>query len=375
LLQICPSAITGGAERYAVTIGVAAASEGWEVHAAFPHTSENADLASSFREGAVTTHALDHRTSGPPLWETAIAARRTAKLLNRVRPNVVHVSLPFPLFARGNLLACALRRVPTVVVFQLTPDRFEAGRSRRLYAALAKAQAWVAVSEHGRNAVAGSFRIPPEEVTVIRNGVAPVTGETPSREERDEVRRGLGLPSSAFIALSVGRLSGQKGHADIIPAAAQAAQRFPHAHFVIAGEGEERGALEDLIREYQLETTVHLVGQRSDVDRLLRAADLFVFPSRFEGFPFALLEAAAHGLPIISAEFSGAGEIVTHRDSGLLHRPGDTAALWRCVEFAVQHPDEMRVMGQKAKRAADKFSRDEMVSSTLALLLRLGGIR
>jgi glycosyltransferase involved in cell wall biosynthesis len=231
----------------------------------------------------------------------------------------------------------------------------------------------VTVSEHDRGEIARRFRVPRAEVTLIRNGIAPLSAGTTSREERVEVRRGLGLPDSAFVALSVGRLSKQKGHEDIIPAAAEAAKWFPHVHFVIAGEGEERGELEGLIREYQLETTVHLIGQRDDVDRLLRVADLFVFPSRFEGCAFALLEAAAHGLPIISAEVGGAGEVVSHGYSGLLHRSGDTESLWRWVEFAVQHAAEMRVMGQRAKRAAGKFSRDEMVRSTLALLAAQAG--
>jgi glycosyltransferase involved in cell wall biosynthesis len=375
LLQLSPGAFMGGAERYALTIGLAAVSDGWEVHAAFPHTPENADLAGAFRESGVTTHPLDHRGSGTPVWQVAAATKRTAKLLGRVRPSVVHVTLPFPTFARGSLIACALRRVPTVVVFQLTPDRFEVGRSRFLYAALARAQVWVAVSEHGRGAIARSFGVPPGQITVIRNGTGPVSARTPSVEEKIEVRRELGLPDSAFIALSVGRLSKQKGHADIMPAATEAAKRFPHVHFVIAGEGEEQTELEDLIREYQLETTVHLIGQRTDVERLLRVADLFLFPSHAEGFPFALLEAAAHQLPIISADFGGAREIITHRRSGLLHPPGDTDSIWRCLEFAVQHVAEMRAMGQRAKRTADKFSRDEMVKSTLALLAIQGGSR
>jgi glycosyltransferase involved in cell wall biosynthesis len=369
LLQIIPGTSPGGAERYAVTIGLAAASEAWEVHAAFPLTAANVDLVSAFGEGAVTTHPLYRPTSGIPAWEVVSVARHTAKLLDRIRPSVVHITLPFPTFGRGNLIGCALRRVPTVVVFQLAPDRFDAGRGRRLYTALsARAQVWVAVSEHVRTSVATSFRVPREEIAVIRNGVPPVSAGSLSSEERIEVRRGLGLPDSAFVALSVGRLSAQKGHADIIPAAAEAAKRFGEVHFVIAGEGELRDELESLIREHRLEANVHLVGQRDDVDQLLRAADLFLFPSRLEGFPFALLEAATHGLPVISADIGGAREIITHGHSGWLYPSGDTGSLWRCLQFAVEHPDEARLMGERAKRAARGFSRDEMVKSTLVLL-------
>lgn len=369
LLQILPvGTIIGGAERYALTIGAEAAAVGWEINAAFPHTAESVDLVNAFGEAGVSTHALDGRTDGA-LGEVATTARRTAKLVARVRPDVVHLTLPFPTFGRGHLIGCALRGVPTVVVFQLVPDGFDVGRSGRLYPALrTRGQVWVAVSEHARRALGRSFRVRTEEVAVIRNGVETVPTGPPSLAERVEVRRSLGLPDAAFIALSVGRLSKQKGHVDIISAAVAAAEQFRQVHFVIAGEGEERGELEDLIRRNRLAATVHLVGHQSEVDRLVAVADLFLFPSRLEGFPFALMEAMAHGLPVVSAAFSGLHELVADRHSGLVYQPGDTASLWKAVEFAIEHPAEMRIMGGRAKEVADNFSRDNMVKSTLELL-------
>jgi glycosyltransferase involved in cell wall biosynthesis len=232
----------------------------------------------------------------------------------------------------------------------------------------ARAQAWVALSEHDRASLAAGFGVSPNEVTVIRNGIAPLD-EAPPAADRGEVRRALGLPEDAYLALSVGRLSRQKAHADLIPAAARALERFPQTHFAVAGEGEERGELERMIRDQGLEATVHLVGNRDDVDRLLSAADLFVFPSHWEGSPFALLEAAARGLPVISADFGGASEIVTDRHSGLLHPVGDTDALWGALEFAVEHPTETRAMGERLRQeTANRFSHEEMIGSMLALL-------
>lgn len=367
LLQIVPGTTLGGAERYAATIGAAAVAEGWEVHAALSGTLEDQELVGAFEAGGLRPHALAPEGSGFPAWEMAAATTRTMRLLGDVRPDAVHVVLPFPTFARGALIACAVRRLPTVVVFQLTPDQFEVGRSRSLYAALRARQAWVAVSDAGREAIVRSFGASPREVRVIRNGVAPVAREPASPEERAAVRRDLRLPEPAFLILSVGRLSRQKAHADLIPAAAQAATRWPHVHFVIVGEGEEREELERLTATRGLERTVRLVGQRQDVGRLLGAADLFVFPSHAEGFPFALLEAAAHGLPIISSEFSGAREVID--EAGLLYPPGDADSLWRCLESVVEgRPDELRAMGERARKTAARFSREAMVSTTLRAL-------
>jgi glycosyltransferase involved in cell wall biosynthesis len=369
LLQIVPGHPVGGVERYALVIAEGAASEGWETHAAFPHTSETSELTAAFRDAGVTTHRLDNRSRGPSPWQVAVSAGRTARLLRRVKPAVAHVNLPLPTFARGHLIACALRRVPAVTVFHTAPDGFDVGRSRRLYPALrARAQAWVVVSAHDQEVIARSFGVPREEVNLIRNGVAPIPDRPPSREERLAVRRELGLPDSAFVALSVGRLSKQKAHEDVIQVAAAMVDRYPDLHFVIAGEGEERAALEALVREHRVDASVHLVGHRDDVDRLLRAADLFVLPSRFEGFPFALLEAAVRGVPIVAADVSGADEVVSHRHSGLLHPSGDIESFAGLLEFAVQNREEMRLMGRRAQENAGRFSREEMVRSTLSLL-------
>lgn len=370
LLQILPGTVIGGIERYGLTIGVAAATNGWNVHAAFPHTGDTDRLVTAFREGGVTTHAVDPRARGPSPWQVATATARTARVLAQVRPNVAHVNVPIPNFERGSLIGCALRPVPTVAVFHMAPpDRVDLGRSRRLYALLQKrSQAFVTVSEHDRAQLVRAFALSDDAVRVIPNGVAPVSSVPPSTNERTKVRYELGLDATAFVALSVGRLSTQKGYDHIVGAAAETSKRCPHVHFVIAGEGEERRALEALIDEHRLQANVHLIGQRDDVDRLLRTADVFVLPSRFEGLPFALLEAAANALPIVCSDISGVDEVVAHGDSALLHPPEDTEALARWVCYAVKHPDEMRAMGLKAQRAVKRYSREAMVETTLALL-------
>ncbi len=366
LLTVLPGRFTGGVERYGLTVALAAAPE-WEVHAAFPHTEANAGLIRAFGQRGIATHALEHGGGGPSALQVVVATARTMALLHRVKPSVVQVNVPLPTFALGHLIACALWRVPTVVVFHSTPPRrFDQGRSRRLYPFLRRrAYAWVAVSEHVRDALTRSFRISQSEVTVIPNGVpqAPEKGLA-----RATVRRDLGISDDALLVLSVGRLGAEKGHADIISAAVEAARSLPRARFLLAGEGPERPRLEALIRKHRLERSVRLLGHRDDVDRLLDAADLFVFPSYWEGSPFALLEAASHSLPIISAEFQGSREVVDPGRSGILHAPGDSAALWRQLRYAAEHADEMVAMGEEAKRVADRFSQEAMVAATLALL-------
>jgi glycosyltransferase involved in cell wall biosynthesis len=369
LLQILPGGTIGGVERYGLTIGLAAARAGWDVHAEFPFNAETAPLADAYRDGGVGTHSIERRTRGPGFGRVATIARDTTRMLGQIRPDVVHVNLPFPTLARGELIGCALRGVPTVATFHLAPDGVEAGRSRRIYPLLhARSQAWVTVSEHDRDVIADLYGIAREELIVIRNGVPPLVTEEPSEAERAEVRRELGLPESSLIALSVGRLSKQKGHEQLIRIAREAVTELPQVHFVIAGEGELHEDLEAQIRKQGVEKSVHLLGQRDDVDRLLRSADVFLLPSLYEGFPFALLEAAAHGLPIVSADVGGASEIVSHKQSGLLHAPGETEELRQWLRFVLQNPAEARALGERARQGVGRFSEAEMIRSTLALL-------
>ena len=110
-----------------------------------------------------------------------------------------------------------------------------------------------------------------------------------------------------------------------------------------------------------------LLGHRSDLPRLLQAADLFLFPTRFEGHPFALLEAMAYGLPIITTDVSSIPEVIEHQIHGLLYRAGDEDGLVHAVRWAVQHPDKMQAMAQQAHQRVQQFSEATMIEKTLSV--------
>jgi glycosyltransferase involved in cell wall biosynthesis len=106
--------------------------------------------------------------------------------------------------------------------------------------------------------------------------------------------------------LSVGRLARQKGHDLLIDAWARIAPQFPNWHLRIVGEGPERGRLEDQVARLGIASSVSLPGMVDDVASEYRAAPIFVLPSRFEGFPNALLEAMACGCAPIATTDAGA---------------------------------------------------------------------
>lgn len=367
LLVVCPTVDHGGAERYAVTIAVAGCRRGWTVRAAVPYVDGTRQLVADFRAAGVPTADLTPAGPGPRGRRLTAGVRRFARLLRGLAPDVVHLTLTWPSAGFPELLTCALLGVPTVVVFQLVPDEPDLGRRVPLYRwARRRRQAWVAVSEHGRRVLARSFGVPVEELRHVYNGIS---SESRRREDgAAPTRRALGLPPESVVALAVGRLDPQKGHADLVNASFRLREDHPELRVLIAGQGGEYERLAELVRTHRLDGRVRLLGQVANVPDLMRAADLFVFPSHFEGTPFAMLEAMALGTPVIAARFGGAEEVIEADTGGLLVPVGDPEALASALDWAITHAPEMREMAAESRRRVDRFSERAMVDRTLALL-------
>lgn len=114
-------------------------------------------------------------------------------------------------------------------------------------------------------------------------------------------RSSLRIPPDAFVIGHIGRLSIEKNHAFILEIAAEVIRKDPKAQFLMIGDGPLREPLKRRIRQLNLIENVHLLGSRADITCLLRALDVFLFPSLCEGFGLALVEAQAAGLPCIAA--------------------------------------------------------------------------
>ena len=120
--------------------------------------------------------------------------------------------------------------------------------------------------------------------------------------DRAALRRELGVPADARLVVHVGRLHPQKNHAFLLEVFAGLRRELPGAHLLLVGDGELRGELERRVAALGLAGAVTLAGIRRDVARVLRAADTFAFPSRWEGLGIAVVEAQAAGLPVVCSE-------------------------------------------------------------------------
>ena len=187
-------------------------------------------------------------------------------------------------------------------------------------------------------------------VYVIPNAVMPPA-------ERSDA--GHVLAGDRRIVAAMGRLTAQKGFDLLIEAFARIADRHPDWMLKIAGDGEERRKLESLAESQGLTQRVDLCGWIDEPVAFLQKADLFVLSSRYEGFPNALLEAMACGLPVISTDCdSGPGEIVRHGTDGLLVPAEDMEGLAQAMDRLMTNRGDRERLGGNAAEVVERFGYD-----------------
>jgi GalNAc-alpha-(1->4)-GalNAc-alpha-(1->3)-diNAcBac-PP-undecaprenol alpha-1,4-N-acetyl-D-galactosaminyltransferase len=199
-------------------------------------------------------------------------------------------------------------------------------------------------------------------IAVVPN---PVPKSAPAASPADAP---LGGPR---LIVAMGRLTPQKGFDLLIRAFARIAADHPGWNLTILGEGPERVSLERQVRASGLAGRVSLPGREDDAAGILRRAGMFVLSSRYEGFPNALCEAMACGLPVISFDCpSGPAEIVRDGVDGLLVPAEDVGALASAMSRLIADPMRMRLLGQRAVEVSDRFSMERIEALWESILER-----
>lgn len=210
----------------------------------------------------------------------------------------------------------------------------------------------------------------PEQFTTIPSGV-PLDAfcNIPDSVGRS-FREYLGIPDDAVVMVSVGRLAHIKGFDILVKAFATLTRQLPKTdvRLLIVGDGEERMALEALVRERGLDGRVVFTGEMQDVARALKASDFFALASRNEGMGRAFVEAMASGLPVIGPNTGGVALVIRDGETGLLVEKEDEVALAGAMERLVLDVDFRKAAGIKAARFVDPvFSESFMLEKLCEL--------
>jgi glycosyltransferase involved in cell wall biosynthesis len=299
---------------------------------------------------------------------------KLAKMMRSGRYQIVHThSSKAGVLGR---VAAKMARVPVIVHTvhgwsfhqQLTP------RKLHFYVALEKIGDWcghaaILVAEQDRaKGLAQGIRA--ADYVVIRSGIELDRFGHPQVAPA-EMRQQLGIPSDALVVGSVTRLSPQKAPLDLIDAFGHIQRQFPHAWFVVVGDGPLRPDVEARIQQLGLGDRLILTGLRRDVPELMAAFDIFVLSSLWEGLPRVLPQAMASGLPIVCTAADGTAEAIEEGVNGFLVGKGETAVLAARVLQLLQDGELRRTMGEKGRCRAPQFSAETMVQEIDTLYRRL----
>ena len=245
--------------------------------------------------------------------------------------------------------------VPLLAGIMRTIERFVARRAVR-----------VVVPSKYLAGVVTTWGVPKEKIVVIYNGVS--IGDVGNRE----IIRGL-LRFKGKLLISVGRLVPWKGFDVLIKVFARLKKKFPELTLFIAGSGPQMESLQKAVSSMQLDDSIIFAGQvdHEALLRYIRAADIFVLNTSYEGFSHLVLETMAVGTPVVTTNIGGNPEAITDGMDGYLVKPGDMSALESRITTLMEKPEQYKKIVAAAKKRVAEFTDERVVSQTAALLKSL----
>jgi glycosyltransferase involved in cell wall biosynthesis len=279
------------------------------------------------------------------------------RFLRRERVQVLHAH-KFGSNVWGTLVG-RMARVPVILAHEHTWS-YEGQPLRRLLdreLVARGADVFIAVSREDQRRMIEVERIDPGRTLFIPNGVPASPG--PSGHD---VRAELGIDATVPVIGTVGSLRAQKAHHVLLRATVELARDRPGIQVLIAGDGPERESLGRLAAELGVADSVRFLGARGDVPDVLRALDVAVCSSDFEGSPLAVMEYMDAALPIVATSVGGVPDLIEHGVHGLLVAAEDPRALARAIAEMLSDPDRAREMGARAReRRRREFDIDTLV--------------
>ncbi len=367
VLQVVTQMEAGGAQRVAVLLANALRDRGYDSEVCFLYLKRP-----TYLDDAGISVLLSHPPMLVAQGKALLAASsylkiafKLRKLLNSYQPDVLITHTHY-----ANVLGQAIARVckvPTRIAVQHNPVQ--------TYPKAAKVLDWilgstgfysanVAVSQ----AVVDSAKAYPElyrnRVCKIYNGIPAQTSANPAEADvrcqiAQQICARFGLPQNVPLLINVGRLAQQKNQAVLL----EVLRRLPTVHLLLVGEGELREALHQQVNRFGLASRVHFCGELPTIEvlALMSIATVFVFPSRYEAMPMAIVEAMSLGLPIVASNLPALQEVLD--DAGLFVPPDNSDAIAQAIQQILNAPELANQLHQRALNRSRVFSIEKMVAA------------
>jgi L-malate glycosyltransferase len=280
-------------------------------------------------------------------------------LLGAERYDIVHLHSPYVAgLARLVIRTLPASRRPKVVSTEHNVWSSHTRATRALNAATFRlGDAWLAVSSEVRASIRERLR---ERVEVVVHGI--VLGDVePTAAARESVRAELAIRPGEVVVATVANFRAQKAYPDLLAAARLLADRDVPARFVVIGQGPLEAEIRALRTTLRLEHSVELLGFRPDVLRILAGCDVFALASHYEGYPIAIMEALAVGLPVVATAVGGVPDGVRDGVEGLLVPPKRPELLADAIEALVRDPQRRAAMSVAAIERGRRYDIENAV--------------
>jgi glycosyltransferase involved in cell wall biosynthesis len=299
--------------------------------------------------------------SGVPVVLTSMSRPSAVRRIREIAPDIFHTFSCSKTSADVN--AARQAGVPVIITNRSSMRYWEGGDA---------AQPWelernrathkvVACSEAVAGVCAGMEQLPAGMIAVVHNGVA-----IPRDFSLSRLRQELHLPESTQLIGYAATYRTIKGHEFRLHAFRRVRDRRKDVHLVCFGEDydDTRLRLQMLASELNITTNINLLDARENVAAIYDSLSIYVHPSLTEGFSNAILEAMAHGLPVVAAASGGTPEAVANEITGLLVPPADSAALAGALDRLLGDTDLQQSMGVAGRvRVEQRFSMGRMVEA------------
>jgi glycosyltransferase involved in cell wall biosynthesis len=336
---------TGGAERFALGLATHLPADRFELWVCSTRGAEPAALEQLRAAGVRHLHL--GRRGKTDVWRF----RRLVALLRHHHFDILHGHM-----FGSNLWGCIIGRacrVPIIIAHEQTWS-YEGEPLRRWldgHVIGRLCTRFVAVSTRDAERMLTVEGVPAHKIVMIPNAYVPRPGSGDG-----DLRAELGLDPETPLAVVVAQLRPQKALEVLLEAFPRVREAVPGTHLAIAGDGECRAALEAQSRALGQADRIHFLGRRSDVDAILRAGDLAVMSSDFEGTPLVAYECIANRTPLVATAVGGLPDIITDGLTGRLVAPRDPQALAAAIVELLRDPARRAEIVAAAAQRESEFT-------------------
>jgi len=222
-----------------------------------------------------------------------------------------------------------------------------------------------AISPGTKRELIAEYGIPPEHITVVPCGVDIDQFQPPTDALRTRARANYRVGDGPTI-VTVATEFRRKGIRELVASASALVAEYPGLLILVAGR-DNPAELQAFAEELRLDGHVRFVGRVPDLQEFLAAGDLFVLPTKYEGFGLTILEAMAVGLPVVTSR-TGVGEMLSdEHEALLLSDPSDTNELTAKIRELLSNPDRRRALGAAARAFAERMTWRHSAAATLSV--------